>query len=53
VKKKLLAIIQAHTTPQTAAFAPMLQMALMSMSDEDVRELVAWIRSLLDGLEEA
>lgn len=51
MKQKLIALIQQHTTPQTASFAPMLLMALAAMSDADVAEMLAWIRSLLDGLE--
>jgi len=51
LKQKLIAIIQANITPETAAFAPMLLMALASMGEADVRDMVTWIQSLLDGLE--
>lgn len=52
MKQKLIAIIQKHTTPQTASLAPMLLMGLAAMTEEDVKELVAWMRSLLAGLED-
>lgn len=53
MKQRLIALIQAHTTPQTAALAPMILMALASMSESDVAEMVSWLRVMLAGLEEA
>lgn len=50
IKQRLLATINRHITPQTAAYAPMLAMVIQSMSEEQVEEMLREIRTLLGDL---
>lgn len=49
-KQRLLQIIGQQKTPQTQAYLPMLQMAISAMSDEDIIEMLRYIRGLADEL---
>lgn len=49
-KQRLLQIINQQRTPQTQQFLPMMQMAISMMSDEDIIEMLRYIRGLAEEL---
>lgn len=50
MKEKLVALLQKHQSPQAAGLTPLILMAVAAMSEEDVAEMLRWMKGVVTEL---